>query len=258
MNKKNNNYFAAAFKLNQQKIPFVTVTVQKSCGSTPQKTGAKMIVTMEGLYYGTIGGGAIENQAIKNSLSLLETQDSHQLIDFDLNKDLGMSCGGRVTLSFEKTAEPNWNIVIFGAGHVSLSLINILKDLNCNLTCYDYREEWLEKIPEEAHVKKMEVEKFKIDGKQLQANSFIVIMTTGHEFDQVILEQLLAAKIDFPYIGVIGSKAKAKTLKGNLVEKFTAAAVEKITSPIGLPLGNNTPEEIAISIAAQLLQIRDK
>jgi len=255
-------FFEKIQNLINQEIPFVQVTLVDALGSVPQNIGTKMLVTKEGLYFGTIGGGCLENTAIKKSLELIENQKkSTDFVEWDLDEDIGMSCNGSVKLFFEAYLNKNWDIVIFGAGHVAQTMIPTLLTLDCRVTCIDIRQEWLDKLPKASNLTTLQVERMGSGIEKLNPQSFMIVMTMGHEFDYVVLREILKNKDSqdkFPYIGLMGSASKAITLKKELIkEGFSEEFVNEIHCPIGFKIGNNAPAEIAISITAELLQERD-
>ena len=135
-------------KLTQSGISFVVVTLTHVRGSAPQDPGAKIIVTKEGLYAGTVGGGKVEMAAIKKCITILESskQMPPEVVSWNLQKDIGMSCGGESSFLFEHYHQTHWPIVIFGAGHVSQAVTRLLSKLSCHLICVDSRIEWIEKL----------------------------------------------------------------------------------------------------------------
>ena len=237
---------------------FVTVTLLDIRGSAPQITGAKAIVNEQGILSGTVGGGKIEAAAILHAQKMLDgNSSSTELVTWNLQTDVGMTCGGEVKLFFEAHRQARWPIAVFGAGHVSQSLVPLLTRLNCKLTCVDPRSDWLAKIPDHPKLSKRCLDRPESVVEQLPLETFFVLVSKGHAADLPVLLKILQTR-QAPYVGVIGSQQKAKVLERDL--KKEGIPPEKISSfhcPLGLPLGNNTPAEIAISIAAQLLQVRD-
>lgn len=253
-------YHKKVIDLLESKTPFVSVTMVDTLGSTPQDQGSKMLVTSNGLYFGTVGGGKVEKKAIEESKEMIVNQDiqKYKFVQWNLNKDVGMTCGGTVKLFFELENISNWNIVIFGAGHVSNALINILINIDCNITCVDPRDEWLNKLPISHKINKVLSENMPNEVKSIKDNSFVILMTMGHTTDKPILLEILKTR-EFPYLGVIGSKAKANILKKDILEAgLTEENTNKFYCPLGLDIGTNDINEIAISIVAQLLQERDR
>ncbi len=251
-------FFELCHKLTEDEVAFVIVTQTEVRGSAPQDPGAKMIVTKDGLLYGTVGGGKVEAHAIKKALSILEEKNKLPplTVTWNLQKDIGMSCGGEATFLFEHYPGKSWPIVIFGAGHVAQALSRVLSNLNASVTCIDPREEWilkLEGVKGITHANPKElVPKF-------SANTFFLSMTMGHAHDVPILYEIAKNFPDCPYVGVIGSDVKGIKIKKDLLEMgVDEKFLKKLRVPMGLPIGTNHPHEIAISITAELLKVRDE
>ena len=254
--------------------PFVAVTLVDVVASAPANIGAKMLVTQEGLFFGTVGGGKIEMKSLAEARAMLagETRDesregaggtgggASRFVEWNLQKDVGMTCGGVVRLFFEAYNVATWPIVIFGAGHCAQALVRLLLTLHCQITVIDPRAEWLAKLPVDAKLRTVHAERPMAEYvKDLPAHSFVLMMTMGHATDQPILVEILQRRPDdFRYIGVIGSEAKAGALRrGLLAAGVPEAVLPRYCCPIGLPIGSNDPAEIAVSVAAQLLEKRD-
>jgi xanthine dehydrogenase accessory factor len=225
-------------------VPFVVVTVVDTSGSVPQDQGNKIVVTRSGLKFGTVGGGKVEARTIAEAQEML------------LN-----ACGGSVKMFLEVFNRCQWHIALFGAGHCAQALIGVLLNLNCRITCYDTRSQWLERMPPSDKLTTVVSSDLPAEIANLDGSQYVILMTMGHTTDMPILLQVLRqieAK-QFPYVGVIGSAAKAARLRRDIKE---AGLAESLTNafncPMGLPVGSNDPQEIAISIVAQLLQVRDK
>lgn len=251
--------FEHAAGLERDAVPFVMVTVVECLGSTPQDVGARMLVTSAGLHAGTVGGGRVEAKALTFAREMLDSPPSKPLlVNWTLKGDVGMTCGGSMKFYFEPFRTAVWRIAIFGAGHIAQALVPVLLNLRCDLTICDPRPEWLEKLPSSAKLRTFcqAAPADYID--TLSEGTFVICMTQGHSTDLPLLRRALAAE-KFPFIGVIGSKAKAAVLRrdllnGGLSEEQAAC----FHCPIGLDIGTNEPAEIAISIAAQLLAERDR
>jgi xanthine dehydrogenase accessory factor len=252
-------------ELSQSGVPFVCVTLVQATGSTPQDTGSKMLVTSAGLVTGTVGGGRVEHKAIQHAQSMLSRPiaDSRQpiaeLLDWNLKRDVGMTCGGSVKLFFESYNHSEWRIVVFGAGHVAGAVVECLAPLECHVTCIDPRSEWLDRIPARGRLRRIQSDDPKQLVAELPGDAFVICMTMGHATDRPILEEIFRQSRSFPFLGVIGSKAK----RAVLVKELTSLGIEpekaeQFHCPIGLDLGTNQPGEIAISIVAQLIQERDR
>lgn len=244
--------------LYEKREPFVVVTLFRVAGSAPAELGAKAVVTQNGLISGTIGGGKVELKIIEYCQSLLKESRGRVFSeDWNLQTDAGMTCGGEVSFLFESVRPVQWRIAVFGAGHVAQALVRVLITLDCFVQCIDPRAEWLEQLPESYRLEnKLEpVPSLVVDA--LPNDTYVLVMTHGHAYDTPILEAVLGKPFAFPYVGVIGSEQKGKRIKAELLTKgILPERLEKLYCPMGLEIGTNSPGEIAISITAQLLQVR--
>jgi xanthine dehydrogenase accessory factor len=261
-------------ELLAESIPFVAVTIVDAQGSVPQEVGAKMLVVQSGLYYGTVGGGKVEARAIKTAQEMLSDSGiktangsgrklaaQTQFATWSLERDIGMTCGGSVRVYFEAYNTRPWHVTVFGAGHCANSLIALLLTLECRVTCIEPRQEWLQKLPDSPKLKKILAPDMPMQVASIPDGSFVVLMTMGHTTDKPILLEILRGwqERTFPYVGVIGSRAKAERLKRDIVEAgLPAERQSAFFCPMGLPIGTNQPPEIAISVVAQLMQVRDR
>lgn len=252
-------------------IPFVCATIVDTQGSVPADVGAKMLVTADGAYFGTVGGGKIEARVILEAKAMLQAAGlagmggkedaTAKFFEWSLNRDIGMTCGGSMRVYLEAFNHRAWNITVFGAGHVGNALISVLEKLDCRITCIDSRVEWLDKLPESPKLRRVLLTEMKEFVPEIPSDSFVLLMTMGHSSDKPILLEILNRwkNVKFPYLGVIGSDAKAARLRKDIAEAGLPEELSKVFfCPIGLPLGSNHPQEIAVSIAAQLLQVRDQ
>lgn len=247
--------------LQREDASCVLVVLVEALGSTPQDTGAKMLVTSAGRHAGTVGGGRVEAQAIAVAQEMLGSGATQpRFATWTLKTDVGMTCGGTVKLYFEPhlAASAAWPIVIFGAGHISQALLRVLLPLPCALTVVDARADWLEQLPRARNLRIVQHENPAELIPTLPANAFLLCMTKGHSTDRPILQRALAER-DFPFIGAIGSEAKAAVLRRELVAGgLSPERAAQFHCPVGLEFGTNHPHEIALSIAAQLLTERDR
>lgn len=242
--------------------PLVSVTLVEAVGSTPQDAGSKMLVGVDGLITGTVGGGRVEHQAIQHACAMLagppQLARTTQLIEWNLQRDVGMTCGGVVKLLFELYNHSQWRIAIFGAGHVAASVIYCLLPLECRTVCFDPRSEWLDKLPNDPRLEKRLTSDPPAEVASLPEDSFVLCMTMGHRTDRPILAEIFRQQRTFPFLGVIGSRSKRAVLRRELLaDGASEPQIEQIACPIGLALGTNHPGEIAVSIVAQLIQVRD-
>ncbi|MHB1845298.1 MAG: xanthine dehydrogenase accessory protein XdhC [Deltaproteobacteria bacterium] len=232
----------------------VLCTVVESSGSVPQRAGARLVLAASGRMAGTIGGGAVEARALDAARELLVT-GGERLVTLHLTRDLGMCCGGSLTL-FLQTLEPAESLYLFGAGHVAKPLAARASELGFRVEVIDERPEWAnrERFPAAAVLR---VDDPAAVARELRpdARSSICVLTHDHRLDQEIVERCLG--YDLRYLGVIGSRRKAELFRQRLLAKgFAAAAVGRLRCPMGVAIGAQTPEEIAISIAGELVQER--
>jgi xanthine dehydrogenase accessory factor len=258
-------YWEAAAELSRAGTPFVTVTMVSSRGHAPQDPGAKALISSQGLEAGTVGGGKVEARCIEDAKARLaravESPDATrpELVTWNLQRDIGMSCGGEVTYLFETHATTAWKIAIFGAGHVSQALVRTLSPLACRITVVDSRPEWLERLPHAPNIERILVAEPADGVEKVDPRSYFAVMTRGHATDVPVLRAIHAKIPDCAYVGVIGSDVKAIRIRSELkAEGLSPSFIEKLRCPMGLPFGGNDPSEMAISIAAEFLQERDR
>lgn len=249
--------------LEREGTAFVLVILAEALGSTPQDSGAKMLVTSAGLLAGTVGGGKVEAKAIELATELLAREANiPSFVNWALKTDVGMTCGGSVKLYFEPHpaggAGAAWPIWIFGAGHVVQALVPVLAPLDCQLTVVDPRREWLDRLPRARNARYLQHDIPAELVPQMPPNAFLLCLTKGHASDRPVLQRALSER-QFPYVGVIGSDSKAAVLRRELIAAgLSAERAQQFHCPVGLDFGTNHPHEIALSIAAQLLTERDR
>ena len=316
----------------------VLCTILASSGSTPRGAGARMAVFEDGRTLGTVGGGAVEQEAIRQAAEVLRSGcESLQAYCLAPNQvaDLGMVCGGNVTVYFQRFApqdevrrellrelscalsgrENAWLIMelrdglvvqtglyrasaglqfarwsddvlvpllrsravlqqgevtmyaepvrragmvyVFGAGHVSRALVPVLKSVDFAVTVYDPRPELAcrEYFPDADEIILDEFSR--AEQLKITAEDYVVIMTPGHQADREVLAQML--RTPATYVGCIGSRRKIEATKAYLAAQgLPAEAWQRVHAPIGLPIGGETPAEIAVSVVAQLIQHRSQ
>ena len=217
-----------------------------------------MLVRDDGSIVGTIGGGCVEAEVWQAAREVMETEKPRTLT-FDLNQDpkydAGLVCGGTLEIFVEPILPPA-DLYIFGAGHVSASLCKIARIAGFDITVIDDRETYAnrERFPDAQQVI---VEDFEKAVAQLapSESSYIVIVTRGHRDDMRMLRW--AVQTPARYVGMIGSKRKTITIFKQLQEEgLPAKLFERVNAPIGLDIGAITPEEIAVSITAELIAKR--
>jgi xanthine dehydrogenase accessory factor len=235
-------------------------TIVNVRGSIPSFKTAKMLVRDDGSIVGTIGGGCVEAEVWQAAREVMESEKPRTLT-FDLNQDpkydTGLVCGGTLEIFVEPILPPA-DLYIFGAGHVAASLYRVAHIAGFDVTVIDDRETYAnrERFPE-AH--QVIAEDFDKAMAQVTPNesSYIVIVTRGHHDDMRMLRW--AVQTPARYIGMIGSKRKTITIFKELQQEgLPAHLFERVNAPIGLDIGAITPEEIAVSITAELIASRRK
>lgn len=246
-------------ELRRQGERFVVATITSQRGSVPADAGAKALVTKDGLVSGTLGGGKIEAMAIRTAMELLESGAGCLHVTWNLQRDVGMTCGGELSILFEVVKPAHdWHIVVFGAGHVSQALVRLLASLRCTVDVVDVRADWLDRLPSGERVRLHRMDRYEDGVELVTKDSFVVSITMGHSTDRPVLAAVLGRFPELPYVGVIGSASKRAVILRDLQsDGLTKETLQRLTCPIGLPIGSNDPAEIAVSIAAQLIQTRD-
>jgi len=250
---------------------FVIAKVVETTGSTPRKKGAWLLMREDGTRYGTVGGGKLEAEVERLALEAFQTKGS-KLHQFRLKPEeqqgLDMRCGGDadVLIEYVDAAKPESFIeefdvkstaYIFGGGHVGLALEPVLRYIGFSTVVIDDREEYANssRFAEADQVRVIKSFEDAFKDIETDENSYIIIVTRGHSFDYTVLSQSLKRKA--AYIGMIGSKGKvADTFKRLRDDGFSQKELDKVYSPIGLSIFAETPEEIAVSVAAEMIKVR--
>jgi xanthine dehydrogenase accessory factor len=247
-------------RLRRAGAAFCVTTIVDGRGSIPQIVGATAIFGAEGLVFGTVGGGKLEAACAERAREFLAGAAGARthFQRLNLQRDLGMTCGGEVALYFELCRpETSWNIVVFGAGHVAQSLCRFLVELDCSILCIDTRAEWLGRLPSSERLEAARVEDYRDGIDRIRAGASVVIMTMGHASDLPILRALADRRLELAEIGVLGSEGKSRIIRRELSDEgVDPAFVAALACPLGEKLGNNTPGEIAVSVASWLLSRR--
>jgi len=224
-------------------------------GSAPRKEGTKMIVLPDGKIEGTIGGGSIERQVIQDALVVMKSGVPLKKT-YKLEDDLQMHCGGKVEVFFDPIA-PRPDLYIFGGGHIGREVAYYASDFDFRVSIFDERQNLLEDNDLDNYNLVIEDYKTAIEKAIFTDNTYVVIVTPKHEYDERIVTQL--ARKPFAYLGMIGSKRKVAEVKKNLKEQhhFTDEEIIRIDMPIGIKFNAVTPAEIALSIVAKLIDVKN-
>ena len=230
--------------------------VTSTKGSTPRKTGAKMIVYDNAEITGTIGGGDLEKKVITDALEVIKNRKPG-IFKHDLLNQHGMCCGGIVEIYIEPVMNKK-KLFIFGSGHTGHALAKYAVNLEFDVYIIDDRKEYLDAVNIEG-VNKMNLEhNTALQSLPFDEDVFIVIVTYSHQIDRDILANCI--KKPFAYLGMIGSKRKIEVTKKMFIASKigTAADLEKIHMPVGIDIAAETPDEIAISILAEMIKVKNK
>lgn len=238
-------------RLAREAIPSALATVVESAGSSPRKAGAKMLVREDGTILGTVGGGKVEQEAIAAAREAM-ANGVPRTVPITLTEENGHVCGGRLLVY----VEPNLirpRLLIIGAGHVGRALAAAAKFAGFQVAVADEREEYAtrDQVPDADETFAGEAATF-LARQSPDARSAVVITTTGFESDFTAVRAALATPARF--IGVIGSRRKREVLVQTLAnEGYAPEEIGRVTIPVGLAIGAETPAEIAVSIVAQLI-----
>lgn len=262
-----------ARKFIEENIDFVIAKVIETKGSAPRKRGAAMVMTPEGNFYGTVGGGLLEAKTQDLCRQVMETREPITY-EFILDEQqqgenaLAMGCGGDATVEVEfiDTSNPG-NFIeefklksdayVFGGGHVAYALEPLLRHVDFTVTIVDDRQEYSnpERYPNAQRTIVCEDFDHCFDEIETDDDSYIVIVTRGHRGDLAVLRQALTKPN--AYIGMIGSRRKNSLLYDELKkEGFTQEQLDCVHAPIGLEIKSETPEEIGVSIVAEMIEVR--
>ena len=232
---------------------FALATVIESRGFTPRKPGTHLLLAEDGEMAGTIGGGAIEDQVLAEARVLLGAGGS-TLVRRHLTQELGMCCGGEMAV-FIEVLEPAPRLFLFGAGYIARPLAALAAGCGFAVTVVDERPEWAdpERFPA-ATVECREPEAW-LRALATKADDYVVVVTHDHGLDQRLVQELLRRPLAF--VGMIGSVPKQRKFALRLRAKgFSDQEIARLRTPLGVPIGAETPEEIAVSAMGEIVAAR--
>lgn len=233
-------------------------TIVQIRGSVPSFQSAKMLVRDDGSIVGSVGGGCVEAE-VWNAAREVMREERSRVLSFDLTEDSmadgGLICGGRVEI-FVEPVVPTPHVVLFGAGHISQQVARIARVAGFTISVVDNRPQYAnaERFPDAEQVY---ADSFEEAFGALVPNehTYLVIVTRGHQEDESVLRWAVTTAAG--YIGMIGSKRKIRAIRQNLLsEGVPSEVLDRVFMPIGVEIGAVTPEEIAVSIAAELVHHR--
>ncbi len=254
-----NPIFQALVELESNNESAALCTVVKSQGSTPRHVGSKMLVYPDGRFIGSVGGGDLEHRVLDEAwMALADGQPRylHYNMSDPSRGDPGV-CGGQVEV-FVEPILPAPMVIVVGAGHVGKAVAHLAKWLGFRVAVSDDRVEFCnaETVPEADAYYPVPMEKLP-DHVKVTRQTYLVLTTRGVSVDAAGLAPLL--ETEAAYIGVIGSKRRwLETVKAMTEKGVPEERLARVHSPIGLELQAETPEEIAVSIMAEILMVRNK
>jgi xanthine dehydrogenase accessory factor len=259
MSVENMEIYKQIIDLKAKRKAAALVTVIKVKGSTPRDTGSKMIVLKDGTIFGTIGGSAVEALIIEEAKKCITSgkimRVSHNLFDLE-ETDTGMLCGGTMEFFIEPLVLAP-RLYIFGGGHVAQTLAKLAYEVGFDYVLIDDREEFAnkERFPEATEIMVNEAGK-QAANMEFEESDFVAIVTRGHKHDYETLKGVIRKNVR--YLGLIGSNVKRNQLFKKLMEEgITDEQLARVHSPIGLDIEAETPQEIAVSIVAELIKIKN-
>lgn len=232
-------------------------TIVRRQGSTPRKDRAKMLVYEDGSTLGSVGGGCTEAEVWREARQVMESGQS-SILKFELTeKDVeneGLVCGGTIEIFLEPIL-PDPKVILMGAGHVAKAISEAASRLGFKVAVLDDRAAFAsaERFPEADEIV---VESFErsLERINVSENSFILILTRGHAHDQIACEKALRTRAR--YVGLLGSRRKIQLIVENLLERgHPPEAFARLYAPVGIEIGSETPEEIAVSVVAELIAL---
>ncbi len=248
-----NDIFEQIIALKKAQKSFVICTITNTKGSVPRHAGTKMLVLDDSKIFGTIGGGKVEMKVIEDALKTKHPKSIH----YDLTKDLKMSCGVNIDVFFEPIMNKK-QLFIFGAGHSGNALIQLATDFDFDITIIDDRKDSIEGILN-TDVKKI-CSSYQDAFQQLKFDeqTFVCILTYSHAVDHLVLAHCIHQP--HSYLGMMGSLRKVLMTKQKFIEEGFAneAELNNVDMPMGIDINAEGPEEIAISILAKMISIKNK
>ena len=236
----------------------VVATLSSGQGSTPRRTGAKMIVCDSGETLFSIGGGAFEALVIEDAKEALRTGrgfEKEYRFTEQGDEATGMVCGGLARVLFEVVRPPQ-PLVIFGGGHVGRELAHLAARLGFEVTVVDDRPAYLAqgRYPEGVRLVRAERD-FSAGLPGIPPGGYVAVVTRCHRTDLAAVRHAVGRGAS--YVGLIGSRRKIRTVLERAGETGASSEdLREVRGPIGLPIGAESPEEIAVSIAAEMIAVR--
>lgn len=225
------------------------VTIVNGSASEPAPIGAKLLIERDGTVTGTLGAGPLDRAVIHDALRVMSERKS-QIIEYSLT---GLAAPIE---AFHEVLEPQPQMLILGAGHIAVPLAQFASAVGFEVVVVDDREKYAneDRFPDADAVIAADFGKTLKDFP-LTPFTYLVIVTRGHTFDEEALRVVLDKEL--PYIGMIGSRRRVETVLRTLAnEGYDRERLSHIHAPVGLDIGSDTPEEIALAIVAEVVAVR--
>ncbi|MCK5838880.1 MAG: XdhC family protein [Bacteroidales bacterium] len=247
--------FSKIKEIRQQQKKAALCTIIETHGSAPQKAGAKMIIFEDQRIIGTIGGGSLEKEAMEAAVEMIKKNIPGKFT-YELKDDLDMSCGGKVEIFIEPIVQTNM-LFVFGAGHVGKAVAELAAHLGFAITVVDERDGIFQEFEVKDAITIQKNYITAIDDLEFNNNTYIVVVTPKHIKDEEVTA--MCATKPHAYLGMIGSKNKVAAARENFLKKYqlTREQIDKIDMPIGIKFNALTPAEIALSIVAKLIDVKN-
>lgn len=251
--------FERLTELLRQGKTVAMASILSTSGSTPRAPGTRMLVTADGETFLSIGGGGLEAAVIDDAKKAIAA-GKNVIKEYGLSKDgpgsVGMICGGVTTVVIDVVSPPR-KLMVFGAGHVGRAVVDGARGLGFSVAVIDDRPEYLEpdRFPDGV-VLRLTNPDYDRDIPETDENTYIVIATRSHDTDLKALRYALRG--ESAYVGMLGSRKKVRELFRRLnADGVSSETLGRVRAPIGLDIGSKTPSEVAISILAEIIRVKN-
>lgn len=252
--------FEEIARIKRERAEAALATIVGGEKGAPGRTGFRMLVYPDGRISGTVGGGLLEAKVRDEALRCLH-EKKPKLLEFTLDEEsadgIGVLCGGKVKI-FVEPIQAIPTLYVFGGGHIAVPLVQFAKTLEFSVVVVDDRKEFANKdrfpLADEVKLGDFSTVTKSVDFRE---DDSAVIITRGHEHDELVLRECLSKGRRPRYIGMIGSREKvARTMSHLKDQGMSEQLLSKVRAPIGLDIGARTPAEIALSIVAEIIADR--
>jgi xanthine dehydrogenase accessory factor len=246
------DWLPSLLELRGRGAPAAMVTVVRCSGSTPTAPGARMAVLGDGSIQGTVGGGHLEQLVIADALASIASGEA-RMLRYPLGATAGQCCGGVVEV-FVEALNVGPSLYLFGVGHVGQAVCRALAGTPFVVHAIDERDEWSSAVPDAVQKHPVAWDEFVADAAWSAERTYVAVMTHRHDLDEAIVADVVQRPTR--YVGLIGSETKWRRFRDRLETRgVPVAALDRVHCPIGLDIGGKSPQEVAVSVVAQLLAV---